>query len=55
MRQIFIFAVVALVAGSYLARYADKTVVEAPAPQAAAVQTAEPSRRRSRPASTRWS
>ena len=41
MRQIIAFAVVALVAGSYLARYADKTVVEAPAPQAAAVQTAE--------------
>ena len=41
MRQIIAFAVVALVAGSYLARYADKTVVETPAPQAAAVQTAE--------------
>ncbi len=41
MRQIIAFAVVALVAGSYLARFADKTVVEASAPQAAAVQTAE--------------
>lgn len=41
MRQIIAFAVVALVAGSYFARYADKTVVEAPAQQVAAVQTAE--------------
>ena len=41
MRQIIAFAVVALVAGGYLARYADKTVVEAPAPQAATLQTAE--------------
>lgn len=41
MRQIIAFAVVALVAGSYLARYADKTVVETSAPQAATVQTAE--------------
>jgi len=41
MRQIIAFAVVALIAGGYLARYADKTVVEAPAPQAATVQSAE--------------
>jgi aspartyl protease family protein len=41
MRQVLIFAVVALIGGSYLARYADKTVVEAPASQAASVQPAE--------------
>ncbi len=41
MRQVLIFAALALVGGSYLARYADKTVVEAPAPQAAAVQPVE--------------
>ena len=42
MRQVFIFAVVAVIGGSYIARYADKTMVEAPEPQAAAVQAAEP-------------
>jgi len=41
MRQLLIFAVAALAGGSYLARYADKAVVEAPATQAAAVQTVE--------------
>ncbi|HTT46457.1 MAG TPA: TIGR02281 family clan AA aspartic protease [Pseudolabrys sp.] len=38
MRQLLIFAAAALVGGSYIARYADKTVVEPAAPQAAAVQ-----------------
>jgi aspartyl protease family protein len=42
MRQVLIFAVVAVIGGSYIARYADKTVVETPAPQAAAVQAVEP-------------
>ncbi len=37
MRQILFLAVAALVAGGYLARYADKTVGE-PTPQAATVQ-----------------
>jgi len=41
MRQILISAFVFLVAGSFIARYADKAVVEAPAPQAAAVQPVE--------------
>ncbi len=41
MRQILIFAAVLLVGGSYLARFADKTVVEAPAQQAASVQSVE--------------
>ena len=41
MRQVLIFAALALVGGSYLARFADKTVVEAPAPQAATVQAAD--------------
>ena len=41
MRQILIFAAVALIGGSYLARFADKTVVEAPAPQVAAARTVE--------------
>lgn len=41
MRQILFLAVAALVAGTYLARFADKAVVEAPA-QAAAVQSSEP-------------
>jgi len=41
MRQLFIFAAVVLVVGAYLARYADKAVVEAPAPQVAAVAPAE--------------
>jgi len=40
MRQILFLAVAALVAGSYLARYADKTVGE-PTPQAATVQSVE--------------
>ena len=38
MRQILFLSVAVLVGGGYLARYADKTVVEAPAPQAAAVE-----------------
>jgi aspartyl protease family protein len=42
MRQVLIFAVIAVIGGSYIARYADKTVVEAPETQAAAVQAAEP-------------
>ena len=41
MRQILIAAFVMLVAGSFVARYADKAVVEAPAPQAAAVQVVD--------------
>jgi aspartyl protease family protein len=41
MRSVLIFAVVAVIGGSYAARYADKTVVETPAPQAAAVQPVE--------------
>ncbi len=41
MRQVLIFAALALVGGSYLARFADKTVVEAPASQAATVQAAD--------------
>jgi len=41
MRQLFIFAAVVLVGGTYLARYADKTVVEPSAPQAAVVAPAE--------------
>jgi aspartyl protease family protein len=41
MRQILILAIAALVGGSYLARYADKAVVEAPGSQAAAVQVSE--------------
>ena len=40
MRQILFLAVAALVAGGYLARYADQTVVE-PMPQAATVQPVE--------------
>ena len=40
MRQILFLAVAALVAGGYLARYADKTVGE-PTPQAATVQMVE--------------
>jgi aspartyl protease family protein len=40
MRQILFLAVAALVAGGYLARYADKTVVE-PMPQAATVRPVE--------------
>lgn len=43
MRQLLIFAAIVLVAGTYLARYADKAVVEAPAPRAAAVAPAEQS------------
>ena len=42
MRQVLIFAAVALIGGSYIARYADRSVVETPAPQAAAVQPVEP-------------
>ena len=42
MRQVLIFAAVALIGGSYIARYVDKSVVEAPAPQAAAVQPIAP-------------
>ena len=41
MRSVLIFAVVAVIGGSYAARYADKTVAQAPAPQAAAVQAVE--------------
>ena len=41
MRPILIFAVVSLVAGVYLARFADQTVSAPPAPQAAAVQAEE--------------
>lgn len=41
MRSVLIFAVAALAAGVYVARYADKTVVEADTPQAAAVQSVE--------------
>ena len=41
MRQVLIFAALALVGGSYLARFADKTVVEAPPSQAATVQAAD--------------
>jgi aspartyl protease family protein len=41
MRQILILAAALLVGGSYLARYADKAVVEAPGSQAAAVQVSE--------------
>ena len=41
MRQVLIFAALALVGGSYLARFADKTVVETPPSQAATVQTAD--------------
>jgi aspartyl protease family protein len=40
MRQIFFLAIAVLVAGAYLARFADKAVVEAPA-QAAAVQSSD--------------
>jgi len=39
MRQILIVAVVVMVGGSYLARYADKAVVETAAPRAAVAQT----------------
>ena len=42
MRHVLILAAAALVGGSYIARYADKSVVEAPTPQAAAVQSIEP-------------
>jgi aspartyl protease family protein len=41
MRQILILAALLLAGGSYLARYADKAVVEAPGSQAAAVQVSE--------------
>jgi aspartyl protease family protein len=42
MRHLFIVAVIVLVGGAYVARYADKAVIEpAAAPQAAAVQTEE--------------
>ena len=41
MRQILILAVAVLAAGTYFARYADKAVVEASAPRAAAVQVSE--------------
>jgi aspartyl protease family protein len=40
MRQIFFIAIVVLAGGVYLARFADKSVIEAPA-QAAAVQAAD--------------
>jgi len=43
MRHVLILAVAALIGGSYIARYADKTVVEPPASQAAAVQPVEQS------------
>ena len=55
MRQILILAVAVLAAGTYFARYADKAVVEASAPQAAAVQVSEQPTRKLRPVSTRWS
>ncbi len=41
MRQILIVAAAVVVAGGYIARYADKAVVEAPASQAATVQPVE--------------
>jgi aspartyl protease family protein len=41
MRQILILAIMVMAAGAYLARYADKIVVEAPASQAATVQASE--------------
>ena len=44
MRQVLILAAVLLAGGSYLARYADKVVVEAPGSQAATVQVSEPPR-----------
>ena len=47
MRQILILAIAVLVAGGYLARYADKAVVEAPGSQAAAVQVSEQPRQSS--------
>ena len=47
MRQIFILAAVLLVGGGYLARYADKAVVETPASQAAVVQESEQPRQTS--------
>ena len=47
MRQILIIAAVVLAAGGYVARYADKTVVEVPASQAAAVQPVDEPRQTS--------
>ena len=47
MRQIFILAAVLLVGGGYLARYADKAVVETPTSQAAVVQESEQPRQTS--------
>jgi predicted aspartyl protease len=41
MRQIIILSLARRVGGSYLARYANEAVVEAPGSQAAAVQTSE--------------
>jgi aspartyl protease family protein len=41
MRQIVLLALVVLASGSYAARFADRTLVH-PAPQAAAVQSAQP-------------
>jgi len=42
MRQMLVFAAVLLVGGSYIARYADKAVVEAPALHAAVARSVEP-------------
>lgn len=42
MRQLLVFAVVALAAGAYFANYADRAVTTSPAPQAAVAQTEEP-------------
>jgi aspartyl protease family protein len=47
MRQIFILAAALLVGGGYLARYADKAVVETPTSQAAVVQESEQPRQTS--------
>ena len=47
MRQIFVLAVALLAAGGYLARLADKAVLETPASQAAVVQASEQPRQSS--------